>query len=162
MQAALFADAGSYRKRSNRRSFARKPRTGFRTVRRGRQARACALHTRIKDSVAKHQQEALHSGAWNLRLPANIAPGNNPRTDPHTRQGSPIRSDVKKHPPLEELSGPLVSTVSILCSAAALHELPAPLLPEISSLLKYRTLLLVSDSLLSITYRWPFSCLTSI
>src|SRR6266446_3664369 len=49
-----------------------------------------------------------------------------------------------------------------LCSAAALHELPAPVLPEISSLLKYRTLLLVSDSLLSVTYRWPFSCLTPI
>src|ERR1700681_4119774 len=101
MSAVPFADAGSYRKRSNRRSFARKPRTGFRTVRRGRQARDCALHTRIKDSVTKHQQEALHSGAWNLRLPTYIAPGNNPRTDSHTRQSSPIRSNVKKHSRLE-------------------------------------------------------------
>jgi transcriptional regulator with GAF, ATPase, and Fis domain len=36
------------------REFASKPRTGFRTVRRGRQARDCALHTRIKDSIIKH------------------------------------------------------------------------------------------------------------
>jgi len=57
--ALSLGEGSNSRKRTNRSSSGRMPRTGVRTVRRTRQARDRAIHAGIENSVSKNQQASL-------------------------------------------------------------------------------------------------------